>query len=278
MKRLLLQFLTLTISFNGFGQELFINTQSASNIPSRSLNLKFAGHFIPYDPIYDRPARRYIGELQFGISKNLMLQAGVTFSNMYINRVSSEAYYLRAKYRFLSLDKVHEHLRIAAFTSVSKSNAPFHYNESNLLGDKSGIELGIITTQLWNKFALSATISNLQILNQSRSDEAIYIPERSFSFLNYSISTGYLLLPKEYLNYRQINFNVYFETLAQHALNQNLYFLDFAPGIQFIFFSNTKLNASYRFQFKGNIQRMSKESWNLGIERSFLNLLKIRKK
>ena len=275
VRQLLVFFVT---SLNCYSQELFINTEPASNIPARSVNLKLSGQFIPYDPIYHRPGSRYTGRLQFGISKKLMAQTGLTFSNMYSNRTEWEASFLQMKYRFLSFDKVHEHFRMAAFASASKSKAPFHYNESNLLGDKSGVELGIIATQLLNKFALSATLSNLQILDESRYDNAIYLPMRSYSFINYSISTGYLLLPREYSSYRQVNLNIYLEALGQQALNQNRFYLDLAPAIQLIFFSNTKLNIGSRFQFKGNIQRMSNESWSLSMERSFLNVIKQRKK
>lgn len=274
MTHCFLSFIALLISFQGWGQELFVSTEAASNIPSRSVNIKMTGHFSPKNRIYDRGAQRYNGKIQLGVSRKLMLQFGGTLSNMYTAGVQSESYFGYAKYRFLSVDELHRHFRMAAFVSGSKSNAPFHYNESNLFGEKSGFEAGVISTQLWNRFALSGTFSHLQVLDASRFNDAVYIPKRSFSFINYSLASGYLVLPKQYSSYKQVNVNIYVEVLGQQALNQSKYFIDLAPAVQAIFFSNMKLNIGYRIQVSGNMERMTRNSWTIGVERSFLNVIK----
>jgi len=52
------------------------------------------------------------------------------------------------------------------------------------------------------------------------------------------------------------------------------YVVDFAPGIQFIFNSNAKLNIGYRYQLSGNMYRMAEKSWLVSFERTFLGAWK----
>ena len=73
-----------------------------------------------------------------------------------------------AKYRFLSYDEVHKHFRMAAFFQGSYSKNQPYYDELSMDGDQSGIQLGIIATQLINKLAVSASLSNVQVLQTSR--------------------------------------------------------------------------------------------------------------
>jgi hypothetical protein len=162
---------------------------------------------------------------------------------------------------------------MAVFADVSHTNAPFHYDEITLTGDKSGIEAGLIATQLWNKLAVSGTISHTQVLDESRNDEVIYVPERSYESLNYSLSAGYLLFPREYTDYKQLNLNFYAALLAQQTLDHHKHYIDIAPALQFIFNSNSKFNIGYRFEVSGNMERMSATQWLVSFERTFLNAL-----
>ncbi|WP_121356757.1 hypothetical protein [Flavisolibacter nicotianae] len=255
-------------------QELFVFTDPASGLAARSLNLKLSDHYMPYDRVYSRPAHRLMLDAEVGISRKLTAMAGVSVSNMHTYQVKQEALFVEAKYRCLSLDEVHRHFRMAAFVQASHTKAPFHYDETNLTGDKSGVRLGMIATKLWNRFALSGTLSHTQVLDSSRFNETVYIPRRIYQTLNYSLSGGYLVLPRRYTSYRQVNVNLYGELLAQQALDHKSYYVDAAPALQFIFFSNTKLNVGYRFKLAGNAQRMSNVSWLFSIERSFLNVWK----
>jgi hypothetical protein len=95
--------------------------------------------------------------------------------------------------------------------------------------------------------------------------------------MNYSLSAGYLLLPFEYVDYRQTNLNLYAELLAQQSLDRKACYVDLAPAIQLIFNSNAKLNIGYRFQLNGDMQRMTESSWLISFERTFLNALKKKK-
>lgn len=255
-------------------QELYVFTEPASNMPAHSVSIKLTGHFVTNDKIYGRFSQRYMPELMFGISKKLMVHLSSTMGNMHTANFKFESYSLYAKYRFYSKDDIHKHFRMAVFADASHTNAPFHYDEITLMGDKSGVQLGLIATQLLNKLALSGTISNTQVLDKSRNSKVIYVPGRSYQAMNYSLSAGYLLFPTEYTDYKQTNLNLYTELLVQQTLDQKTNYVDLAPALQLIFNSNLKLNISYRFQVSGNMQRMATNSWLVSFERTFLNALK----
>jgi hypothetical protein len=164
---------------------------------------------------------------------------------------------------------------MAVFADASATKAPFHYDEITLMGDKSGIEAGLIATQLWHKFALSGTLSHTQVLDKSRNNKnVIYVPARLYQSINYSLSGGYLLFPKEYTDYKQTNLNIYTELLGEKSLDSKKYCIDLAPALQLIFNSNFKVNLGYRFQVSGNMSRMANNSWLLSFERTFLGALK----
>ncbi|HEY6502787.1 MAG TPA: hypothetical protein VIZ28_02320 [Chitinophagaceae bacterium] len=276
MKQLLF-FISWLFVFAAKGQELYVFTEPASNMPAKSISVKLTGMFMGPQEWNDRPMQRYMPEVMFGINKNWMLHAGTTFGNMHTSNFAWESVYTYVKYRFLSNDDIHSHFRMAAFADASYTRAPFHNDEITLQGDKSGVQVGVIATQLWHKLAVSATISHTQVLDKSRGDKnTIYIPSRVYQAMNYSLSAGLLLLPKEYTDYKQTNLNIYTEVLAQQSLDHDrkVYYVDLAPAIQLIFNSNTKLNLGYRFQLGGDMQRMAKTSWLISLERTFLNALK----
>lgn len=270
---ILLFLLLLTVVSNG--QELFVFSDPASNNPAHSISVKLKEHFVAEDARFKRFSNRLMPQVYFGVSKKLMLRVGGTFANMHSPNFKYESVNLYAKYRFLSKDGMHKHFRMAAFVEASDNKPGFHYDEITLMGDKSGVQLGVIATQLWHKFALSGTISNTQVFDKSRGDKnTIYVPSRKFQAMNYNIAAGYLLFPREYKDYKQTNLNLYAELIAQQTTDIATYYVDFAPAIQFIFNSNSKLNIGYRTQISGNMYRMSNDSWLISFERTFLNALK----
>lgn len=271
-KNLLLVIL-LFIAEKMMAQELYVYTDPASNIPAKSISIKLMDHFVTSDNIYSRFSHRLMPQVNFGISKKIMVRAGLTVANMHTPDFRYESVNIYAKYRFLSKDEVHKHFRMAVFADASKTKAPFHYDETGLMGDRSGVEAGIIATQLWHKLAVSGTVSHTQVLDKSRTNKVIYVPARNYQAMNYSLSAGFLVLPKEYTDYRQTNLNVYLEILGQQSLDQQKNYLDIAPALQLIFNSNFKVNLGYRFQAGGNMQRMASNSWQLSLERTFLNAM-----
>lgn len=276
MKKLFILVLLFT-TFRVCGQELYVFSEPASNIPGHSLSVKLTNHFVTSDKIYGRFSNRLMPQVYLGLSKKFMVAAGGTFANMHTPNFRYESVNLYAKYRFLSKDELHKHFRMAVFAEASTTRAPFHYDEITLMGDKSGLELGVIATQLWHKLALSGTVAHTQVLDESRTNKVLYIPARNYQSMNYSLSAGYLVLPKQYKDYRQTNLNLYGELLAQQTLDRSTYFVDLATAMQLIFNSNAKLNLGYRFQLGGNMQRMTSNSWLISFERTFLGALKKKK-
>jgi len=260
------------ISLQMTAQELYVYSEPASNMPAKSLSIKLAANLMGPQPWHNSFMQRYTPEFMFGISKKIMIHTAVTFADMHTPNFRWESVYIYGKYRFLSKDDVHKHFRMAVFGDAAYSRSPFHNDEISLNGDKSGVQAGLIATQLINKLAISATISHTQVLDKSRYNKVIYAPTRVYQSLNYSLSAGYLLIPREYTNYNQLNINFYTELLGQQTLDRKTYFIDLAPAFQFIFNSNFKLNVGYRFQVSGTSERMAKQSWLISVERTFLNV------
>ena len=273
MKKYLLPILLL-YSVGSSSQELFPFTDPASNIPARSIAAKISTMY-GKGLHGNNTGQRYSPEIQFGLSKKWMLRSGVTFSDMYESYMYFESVRLYGKYRFLSNDEVHKHFRMAAFATAAYSRNHLQFNELNLLGDHSGVQLGIIATQLWNKLAVSASLSEIEMLDKKRWDKD-FPQEYTYSALNYSLSAGYLVLPVHYKDYKQTNLNLYAELLGGRNLDWDYekYFLDLATSIQFIFSSTSKLNVGHRFQLKSDIVRNMKNSWMINYEYLFLNALK----
>jgi len=271
MRRFLPAFLIL-MGVNTTAQELFPYTEPASNMPAKSISLKMSAMF--GNGVHgNKVDQRYSPEVMFGLSKKWMMHAGLTVSNMYENFFYYESARVYAKYRFLSNDDVHKHFRMAAFATAAYSRNHLQHNELNLMGDHSGIQAGLIATQLWNKLAVSGTTSLIEVLDEKRNDKP---QQYAFQSLNYSLSAGYLVLPLEYKDYNQTNLNIYAELLGGQNLDWEYekYYLDLAPSVQLIFKSTSKLNLGYRFQLKSDIYRNMKSSWMISYEYIFLNGLK----
>jgi hypothetical protein len=276
------KFLIISFLLSGLaaaGQELYVFSEPASNMPARSISAKISANYINgRQGNGKRLMQRYTPELMLGINKRLMVHFGASFADMHTNNFRWESIYVYGKYRFLSQDELHSHFRMAVFADAAYTRSPFHFEEVSLQGDKSGMQFGLIATQLWGKFALSGTVSHTQVLHKDRNNKnVVYLPSRIYQVMNYSISGGYLVLPFHYTDYRQTNLNIYTELLAQQSLDRKAAYIDLAPAIQLIFNSNAKLNIGYRFQLTGDMQRMSNNSWLIAFERTFLNALKKKK-
>lgn len=283
MKRFFTGALLLLISHALTAQELYVFSEPASNVPARSVTAKYSGKFLR-SVHTDRIEQRHMAEGMLGLSKEWMLRGAATFSDMYSPNLRWESVKLYTKYRFLSIDEVHRHFRMAAFAEASYSKNEMMYDELSLDGDQSGAQAGVIVTQLWDKLAVSGTFSYLQTFQKSSpgkylpSDDPLHHagtftpwPEQAF---NYSISAGYLLLPRHYKSFKQTNVNLYAELLGQQTLDRKYFYIDFAPSVQFIFNSTAKLNAGYRIELNSDMKRMAQNRLQLSFEYVFLNALK----
>lgn len=269
---LIVQFFLLNLTVAA--QELYVFSEPASNMPARSISVKYSGKFL--EGYHSRRLeQRHTPEIMFGLNKNWMIHAATTFSDMYSSNIRWESVRLYAKYRFFSVDDVHKHFRIAAFAEAAHSANNLFYDELALEGDQSGVQGGFIFTQLVQKLAVSTTVSYLQVTTPKAKPFPEAYPYQAF---NYTASAGYLILPVNYTDYKQTNLNVYAELIGQQTLDKKRYFVDLAPAIQLIFNSNTKLNLGYRFQLNSNMHRMSTRTWLISFERTFLNALSSKKK
>ena len=281
MKPFLLS-LFLLIAAASWSQELYVFSEPASNVPSRSLSFKYGGKWMnEVSTGHQHVSSRHMLESTLGLNKRLMLRPAITFSNMYQSypdqRQKFESLSLYLKYRFLSIDEVHRHFRASFYWKSVLSTNPLNYDELTMDGDQTAAQFGIIATQLVNKLAISGTASLHQVLNGERFLK--YGGPRRFGYqaFNYSLSAGYLLFPRKYKSYEQTNFNLYCEVLGGKGLDRKYDFIDIAPAIQLIFNSSSKLNLGYRIQLEANAYRMARNAAYVSFEKTFLNKLRSKK-
>jgi hypothetical protein len=161
---------------------------------------------------------------------------------------------------------------MAAFVDGAYSRNPLRYDEMNLDGDNSGIQLGWVGTQLVHKLAISGTVSAMRLFDPAFR-ESLTSGALDQNALNYSLSAGYLLFPRKYTSYQQVNLNVYLELLGMKGLEAGRYYLDLAPALQLIVNSTTKINLGIRTQTAGSAYRLARQNYFLSVETSVLNVL-----
>jgi hypothetical protein len=268
MKKASLFFLILIGTTNWlFAQELYVFTEPASNMPTNAIGLRLTNE----GSIKEKYNNRSIAEVMVGANKNLMFHVQAFLSDM-DGKYRLEGGSLYAKCRFLSLDGARSHSRAAFYARISTSKRPTYTSDINLEGDNSGAQGGLIFTQLIHKLALSATVGYSKAnwrANKQLAD--LSAPGQMF---NYSLSSGYLLLPFVYKNYNQPNFNLYLEMLGKTDPIDGNSYLDLAPAVQLILNSKTRIDLGYRFQITGNItDRYMKNMYLARVEFNFFNAL-----
>ncbi|RZL49428.1 MAG: hypothetical protein EOP00_07050 [Pedobacter sp.] len=282
MRKKLLLFALMMICANEFisAQELYVFTEPASNMPAKSIGVRLTNEGM-FKPSF---TNRTMAEVMVGVDKNLMFHLQGFMSNM-DGKYRVEGGSIYAKYRFLSIDEAQSHLRAAAYARISTSRRDFPSEDINLEGDNAGWQGGIVVTQLIHKLALSATLGYSNAFNKTH-DVLYYSPTpgmhnmsanamlRPNEMINYSLSSGYLLLPFVYKNYNQPNFNLYVELLGKtNPANGNSY-LDIAPAVQLILNSKTRIDLGYRFQATGSMpNRYLKNMYLARVEFNFFNAL-----
>jgi hypothetical protein len=279
MKRILITLLGAGAFLCASAQELYPFTEPASNMPTHSLSAKLTGMYMRsvHD---DKVKQRYIPEVMLGLNRKWMVHGALMFSDMHEGRFIFEGARVYAKYRFLSIDEVHRHFRMAAFAEAATSRNHLDHNDINLSGDQGGVQGGIIATQLINRWAFSATASTIQLLNSARWEKRQNDPPQwAFQALQYSLSAGVLVLPRTYTDYNQTNLNLYVELLGHRNLDfsREKYYVDLAPSLQLIFKSTGKLSLGYRFELASDIYRFSRGQFVLSYEHIFLDALKRKK-
>jgi hypothetical protein len=250
-------------------QELFVFTEPASNMPAKSIGLR-ASNWLMYDKANSQLNYQLIPEVMWGVNRNLMLHLDGFFTNQngHFHAVGFGTY---AKYRLYSADGVNRHFRLAAFGRLSLNNSAIFQQEIDLTRNNTGYALGLIATQLLHKQAISAAFSFNQAYNNGSQNKIP--PGQADQALNFSISTGRLILPKKYLSYKQTNMNLMVEWMGQHLLGGNENFIDMAPAVQFIFNSQTRLDIGYKFQLYSDMQRVAPNGFMIRFEHLLFNVI-----
>jgi len=283
ISKIYINLFVFSIFYNAvYAQELYVLNDPASNVPAKSLNLKYAGKYVNESfNGHKHLGTRQMLEAGMGLNKSLMIRPSLTFSNMYKvypdRQLNFESVGLYAKWRWLSVDDIHKHFRAAFFLKGIYSKNNLLFDELTGEGDQSAFQAGLIFTQLVNKLAVSSTFTWQEVLDGERWLK--YGGPRNFGYrsFNYALSTGYLILPRKYSNYRQTNFNAYIEIIGSRGLDRQYQFLDLAPAVQLIINSSSKLNLGYRFQLAGNAFRMAQTGFNISFEQTFLNTFAVKK-
>ena len=244
-------------------QELYVNTEPASNMATNSLGIRLEnqGYFKPGFK------NRSTLELMYGVNKNLMVHSTAYMSDYYQKQQRFEGISAYAKYRFYSVDSVQRHFRVAAFAKVASIKNPNPNQEIALEGDNTGVQGGLVATQLLHKLALSGSVSYLRAFE----NRGGYQPVNSNS-IGYTISAGYLLFPKQYTNYEQTNVNLYAELLGKTNPGKGQSYLDIAPAVQFIFNSVLRVDLSYRTPLTNHMVRNTQNMYLVRVEYNLFNL------
>lgn len=270
MKHITIALLVLLQVRHATAQELFVVTEPASNMPAKSAGLRMANYFARIDTT-STTSYHLMPELMVGISKKFMVHVAGMFSNRSKGGIKYEGISLYGKYRFLSLDQVQRHFRIAAFARWSHNNTFVHMHELNLVGHNSGYEWGLVATQLLHKVALSASGSYVQATDNGK-NKFVY-PGFNKAF-NYSFSAGKLMLPAKYKDYSQTNLNLMLELLGQINFRDGRYYTDIVPSLQLIINSQSRLDIGWRKQLNSTLHRTSGEVFLIKFEHNFFNVFK----
>jgi hypothetical protein len=263
-------------------QELFVHTDPASNIPAHAITLMLQNKLMPRTVHANTAENRLKLQGRFGLSQNLQIGAGCTFSNMFSffnndqYNLRFESVNLQAKYRFLSNDEPQAHFRMAAFVNASFSNNELFYDEISFDGDQSGVQMGVVATKLMRRFALSASAAYGRVATPL--PKYYLVDPFYYNTFNYTLSAGLLVLPLHYKNYDQTNLNIYCELLGANTLDGNFtgkkkFHVDLAPAVQLIFKSRLKVDLAHRYQISGDMHRMFTNSWLLRLEYYWLGAL-----
>ncbi len=278
-----------------YAQELYVSTEPASNMAAGSIGIRLNSKLFKMNHDGKFNGSRTETEIMLGAGKKLMLHLAAYGSNMFQKNYRFEGAGLYGKYRFFSLDDVHEHFRLAAFGKITVINNPevltttakhflpdgnggftqhveelhLQSNEIDLDGNNSGVASGIVATRLKNKLALSGSLGYSYRLNNVGHTTEIFQPLHA---ITYTGSAGLLLFPKEYTSYHQVNMNLYLEMLGQSFIDKKQYFMDVAPAAQFIFNSISRIDISYRTQIAGNVSRLSNSGFMIRLEYNLLNV------
>lgn len=229
----------LLCHFSMQAQELFPNTEPASNIPQKTLGIRLMAEAYSEGGGFIRNTNAL--RLMYGLTPRLSVYLTAASSNHHKKTLPSDYPYhntpergvfkpyefnglsMYAKYRFLSRDEEKAHLRMAVYAEGSAVNSAHDEGEPRLMDDTKGFGFGYIGTYLKNKFAVSLTLGGIfpGKFKGMQVDVIEGMPDipttvKYPNTLNYSLSMGYLLWPRTYNSYKQTNINIYCELMGKY--------------------------------------------------------------
>lgn len=263
-------FVTLLIHCQTKGQELFVMTEPASNMPAGSIGFRTMNSFM-----FNKSNNlnyHLMPEIMWGINQKWMVHLQSFQSNRATGGLNLEGGSFYVKYRFYSNDDLHKHFRLATYGRFSLNRADIHQEEIETMGHNSGGEIGIVATQLVNKLAINTSVSYEKAINNTSANK--FPKEQSNNATNYTLSFGRLMFPRVYKDFKQTNINLMIELLGQ-TLNQNgKSNLDVVPSIQFIIRSRARIDLAYRKELYSNMIRTAPNGFLIKFEYIFFNVTK----
>ncbi len=275
-------------------QELFPHNEPASSIPKGVLGIRVFG-----ESFREVKTQRNMGvlRLMYGLTPKLSVMASAIGANHHGDNLPEDftqniqegvpypfrlnGFNFYAKYRFLTSDEKNEHFRMALYGEWSNVKQAHGAAQPNLLEDTKGYGGGVITTYLKNRFAASLTSGFILPLYYEET-----VPSHTKLHygraIQYNLSFGYLLYPKEYKNYEQTNWNIYLEFIGNayeaakvikdgqqietqnSALNAG-HSIEVYPGIQTIVASNLRIDFSVGFNLINDFTPL----YMIGVQRYF---------
>jgi len=250
-------------------QELYTFTEPASNMAAKSIGIRLNNYVMP-ETYTSKTNYHLIPEIMFGVSRKIMIHADAFLSNRN-QGLTAEGGSVYLKYRFFSNDDVQKHFRMALYGRYSFNNSDIHQEEINLYGHNSGIQTGIIATQLLHKVSISSGLSFLKATNNGSGNKYPY-GNNSAKAINYTFSIGKLMLPKEYKSYKQTNLNLMLEFLNQYNMGSGKYYIYAAPSLQLIFNSVARMDVGYRKELSSTMTRTAPDGLFIRLEYNFFNV------
>lgn len=313
--RLLFYALLLSCGNSLRAQELFVHTEPASTMPKGVPGVRVFGQSYVEPGNYTRGLGAL--RLMYGLTPKLTVMATATASNHHSKELPTNFPHFNtpnigvplpwrfngvnvyAKYRFYSKDRDHEHLRLAAYATASWLEVAHDEGEPDLTDDTKGVGAGFIATYLKNHLAVSFTGGGILPANY-RGEAPDWNPTlpgvpalvKYGKALNYSLSFGYLIYPRKYNSYQQMNINLYSEFLGKSYStgrvfvgnlggNQSTYeltgtaltafkahtYIEWHPSVQLIFNSNLRVDLGAGFPMINRSYTRFYPIYTLGIQR-----------
>ena len=252
-------------------QELFTFSEPASNMAAKGFGFRVTNN-LAKQSASDKYEYRLLPEIMWGVSGKIMIHAEGFFSKEK-NSFGPDGGALYLKYRFISRDEIHSHFRTALYARASLNNSAIDQPAIDLNGKNSGCEAGLIATKLANRTAFSAGSSFIHAANNGAHNKFFY-GDKNRNALAYNLSAGRLMLPLEYVSYKQLNVNVMLEVLGQFNFGAEKNFLDLGSAIQFIILSRMRIDAGYRFAVVKDVMRTAPGGFLLRLEYNIFNAYK----